>query len=625
MEVGKNNGGISAEGNDLDWRVIDDCLTKPDEAYQALEILRPEMFEDQDARNIFNAIKSIHESGDPAEWATVFDWLDSRQMITQNVVTCMHSARDTPRLATPIEFYANKLAERFKKRVAREILQEHSAQLRNGAQLNETIQNLDAKLASLRFNRKRKESPELEPFSHFPVEKLPGVLADFVQAVSASVGCDPVFVVLPMLATLASAIGNTRRLSIKRGWTAPPILWCAVIGESGTQKSPAMRAALKPIERRQQEQMALFHAQLAEYKSAIRSYRQALRKSASDDLEEPEKPLCIRTIVKDATIESLVPILADNWRGVLLARDELAGWFGGFDRYSGRGAASADAAHWLSIYNAESVHVDRKTGDVPSLYVPHPAVCICGSIQPGILRRALSAEHRENGLAARLLMACPPTRPKKWRDETVSQVIEDRYEDVLDGLYLLQPDTGADGKKKSGVIQLSPDARRVFVDFDNDHGEEHAELTGELAAASAKLEEIPARLALVIHCVRQVAGESVDPWECDEDTMSAAVAITHWFKRETRRVYCMLKETPEDQQKRQLAEWIRQRGGVVRSRDVLNGRRDVTSSRDAELSLQALVKDGYGTWRAVPPSPRGGAATREFVLAESCLQSAQPT
>ena len=71
----------------------------------------------------------------------------------------------------------------------------------------------------------------------------------------------------------------------------------------------------------------------------------------------------------------LAPILLANPRGLLMARDELAGWIGSFDRYSG-GKGGADAAHWLSMHNGESVTVDRKTGRPRTIHVPSAAVSI---------------------------------------------------------------------------------------------------------------------------------------------------------------------------------------------------------------------------------------------------------
>lgn len=311
-----------------------------------------------------------------------------------------------------------------------------------------------------------------------------------------------------------------------------------------------------------------------------------------------------------------MPILQQNPRGVLLARDELVGWIGSFDKYSSKGSASADVAHWLSIYNAENVIVDRKTGDRTTMFVPHAAVSVCGSIQPGILNRVLASEHRENGLAARLLMTYPPRQPKTWRDEDIPGRIEDRWSTLLGELFALQHDTGADGKPKSALVKLSDDAQALYRDFVNEHGTEQFGMTGDLAAAWSKLEEIPARIALLLHCVRQASGEPVDPWQCDAQSMQAALELAQWFKNETQRIYRLLTVSPAERRLQQVAEWIERRGGIVRPRDLVTGRRDVSSADEADWLIQELVTAGFGERRYVQSGERGGRPTVEFRLFE---------
>src|SRR3970282_2004204 len=104
--------------------------------------------------------------------------------------------------------------------------------------------------------------------------------------------------------------------------------------------------------------------------------------------EQPMSPEADRCVVSDTTVEALAPLLLANPRGLLLARDELAGWIGSFDRYAG-GKGGADPAHWLSIHNGESIVMDRKTGIRPTIFVPQAYVSVCGGIQPAILHRAL--------------------------------------------------------------------------------------------------------------------------------------------------------------------------------------------------------------------------------------------
>ncbi len=73
----------------------------------------------------------------------------------------------------------------------------------------------------------------------FPLAALPQPMRDYVDACSSAIDCDPAYIGLPLLAAKAAAIGNTRRIRLKRSWTEPAILWGAIVGESGTAKSPA--------------------------------------------------------------------------------------------------------------------------------------------------------------------------------------------------------------------------------------------------------------------------------------------------------------------------------------------------------------------------------------------------
>ncbi len=59
------------------------------------------------------------------------------------------------------------------------------------------------------------------------------------------------------------------------------------------------------------------------------------QKTADDPPEKPETPQAERCVVSDTTVEALAPLLLANPRGLLLARDKLAGWIGSFDRYAG--------------------------------------------------------------------------------------------------------------------------------------------------------------------------------------------------------------------------------------------------------------------------------------------------
>ena len=451
-------------------------------------------------------------------------------------------------------------------------------------------------------------------FTPFPIDELPETLGKLVDEGAQAIGCDASFIALPVLSVCASAIGGSRQLRVKRSWNVPSILWTVVLGESGSQKTPAFKLAVQPVKDRQKKHQRAFEKRMVEYAGESKDYvaYEKARTGKKGDpsaprREEPNRPILQRCIVSDATIEAMAPILSDNPRGVLVGRDELSGWIGGFDRYSSKGSATSEVQKWLEIYGAENIFIDRKSADAPSIMVDRPHVSICGGIQPGILARCLTDEHKENGLQSRLLMAYPPRQPKRWRDEDVSEETMDAYDELINGLFSLDPQMGVDGEESLTVL-LDAAAKVLYVDFVNKHGEEQASMNGHLASQWSKLEEIPARLALVFHCVKGVGtNESgVGTWDAkvDFETMASAIRVTEWFKAETLRINRVLAGGTQLSEDAQLAEWIKTQGGSITARDLCRNRRNIASSADAEKGLMRLVQGGLGEWEPTGTSRR---------------------
>jgi hypothetical protein len=451
-----------------------------------------------------------------------------------------------------------------------------------------------------------------QDYTPFPVENLPDVLRIFCTEVSAAVGCDLAFVALPVLAVCAAAIGRSRQLRIKSGWFVPSLLWTLIVGESGTQKSPPVRMATKPFKDLQSEQAESYQRELAAYLDESAAYKTALKRwnqtQEGDKPVEPVQPSRPRCLVQDSTIEALAPILKDNERGVLMARDELAGWLASFDRYaSGKGKSSGDVPKWLEIYNCEPMVIDRKTGDSPFLYVKGPSASICGGIQPDILASCMTDEHKSSGLESRILMAYPPRRPKQWHDEELSDQTMKAYSDTITELFSLGMTSDVSGNLIPATLKLSTGALNLFKAFVNSNGAEQQALHGHLASQWSKLEEIPARLAIVLHCVHQVTTGVDDAFVVGERTMQEAIQLTEWFKSEVLRIKSALSESEDIREARHLIEWIRSKGGRITARDLCRNRRDIESTEQADLQLIHLVSIGAGNWEGIHKS-------REFIL-----------
>lgn len=424
-------------------------------------------------------------------------------------------------------------------------------------------------------------------FVPFPIEELPHVMACFVQEGSQAIGCDPSFVALPLLVALGAMIGDSRRLRIKQSWLVPPIIWAANVGRSGTVKSPALDLV----------------------SDLVREVEKIARRELSDS-EDKDK---FRIIVADATLEALAGIFADNSRGLLGLFDELGTFLGSFDRYKGS-KAGGDVQQFLSMFGARALRVDRKGGDKKTIFVERAALGICGNIPPKTLRQFIGVEHKDNGLLQRFLFAYPSFKARRWTDADVADVTVDAMRDLMLKLHQLRWGVTGNGEPVPIVVELSPEAKQRFIEYFNQHNELQAGLDDALGAAFSKLEEYATRLALVIHLCRVASGDDVEDLVLDAASMESGIILARWFANETRRIYGVLERTKDEDERAELADWIRRQGGSITPRELQSNHRKFRSPGAAETALEALVKNGFGFWETVASSSKGGRPTRRFCL-----------
>ncbi len=455
------------------------------------------------------------------------------------------------------------------------------------------------------FNAPRTiEPPERSVYMPFPVDAFPDPLRSFVSEAGAAINCDPSFVALPLLSALASAIGNTHVAEIKRGYQAPSILWTAIIGESGTAKSPAMKAAVRPLREIQTRALTAHLEEVKAWEPEHQRWEVEMAKwkrkpGSAPPPPEPERPICSRWIVSDTTVEALAPLLRDNPRGLLMAHDELSGWIGSFDRYvKGKGG---DVAHWLSIHDASSLMVDRKTSG--TLIVPRASVSVTGGIQPGALKRALGKALIENGLAMRILFAHPPRRVREYTDAEVSERATAEVARVFDRLIALQGESVEGDVLKPRALRMSAEAMGLWEKYVNANGRAQAEHTGAIASVYSKLESAAARIALIVELVEagNVAnGASVTvtsgATEISASSLESGITLARWFTHEAIRVFQYLDETEEDTEIRTITDWIAQRDGNVSVREITRGFRRYRRRDDAKAVAEKLVSKGFARW-----------------------------
>ena len=92
------------------------------------------------------------------------------------------------------------------------------------------------------------------------------------------------------------------------------------------------------------------------------------------ELEETK----VTEMTQDATVEKLGELLQENPRGMLVSRDELAGWLRTMDKPGREG----DRDFYLEGWNGSGGYTLDRIGR-GTVHIPAVTLSICGGIQPG--------------------------------------------------------------------------------------------------------------------------------------------------------------------------------------------------------------------------------------------------
>jgi Protein of unknown function (DUF3987) len=412
-------------------------------------------------------------------------------------------------------------------------------------------------LAVLRLHRR--------PAPPLPVAVLGPSWATWVANAAEAAACPVDYVVAPLLASASALIGNARWPQATAGWSEPPHLWLGSVGDSGAGKSPGadclMRSVLPQIEAKMAEE---FPDELREWRAAaevqaakIETWKAEVRTAAKAgkapplaplalDVTEPQQP---RLRQNDTTIEKLAELLATAApKGLLLIRDELAGWIGGMNAYN-----DAGRSFWVEAYGGRPYRVERKKHPEP-IVVQRLAIAVHGGTQPDKL--AALMRDADDGLLSRFLWCWPEPILFKL-GETPPQAPW-----AIGALEKLRElDLHRQGETPEPLmVLLSAEAGPLLVTFAQEMQERQVAAGGLLCSAYGKARGHALRLALVLEFL----------WWCGEDGIAspptdisvravtaAAHLLTDYFAPMAERVYGDAAIPPADRNATTLARWIR--------------------------------------------------------------------
>ena len=189
----------------------------------------------------------------------------------------------------------------------------------------------------------------------------------------------------------------------------------------------------------------------------------------------------------------------------------------------------------------------------------------------------------------------PPQRRKRWRDADISRRTSDSCTSMLKRLQTLRHDADELGNPIPVDVRMTPDARRAWIAFYNEHAKRQEDTRdGDLAAAFSKLEGYAARLALLCHYVSWAAWPEHDDDTVGLESFAAGVTLAEWFCDETERLYGVFAESAQDRERRKLAEFIRARGGKMTARQLMRSGPCFKTAADAKAALDELTQVGLG-------------------------------
>lgn len=452
-----------------------------------------------------------------------------------------------------------------------------------------------------------------------------GSWGNWVATAAKAANAPADYVAGSLLSATAACIGNTRRALAGPDWREPCVLWFGLIGDPSCGKSPAMEAVLRAVRRIETEEAESFKPQLQDYEARVarvqvdleiwKAEAQRSRKNGNDlppkpGLEAP--PVPPRIICQDSTVEALGQILQGNPRGLLMVRDELAGWMAGMTRYDRSGASRA---FFIEAYGARSFTIDRKSS--PPLHIPHLAVSVVGGMQPD---RFLSqiAKTDDDGLAARFLWVWP--QPVAFEQPEHAPDLH-RLQDALKRLRAL-PMAGLEPVE----LPLQRDAAAILYEFAGKQQNSIAHASGLLKSWRGKARGTVVRLALTLeHLFWAWDGQGQPPTHVSPKAVANAAALyENYFDPMAARVFIDTERPLEQRHAGAIARYLRdERLSEFTIRNLYKDWRvgGLRESKPTKAAVEVLVQAGFARKARVRSGGARGKGQDRYEVNESVWDS----
>ena len=412
---------------------------------------------------------------------------------------------------------------------------------------NEDLTPITSGVVQKHFKKLQKnvETEQQAKQNPFPIEVFPEPIQEIITATNESLNFPIDFIGASILYAISVSIGNTYRAEIMRGYEQNAVLYLAIVGRPGTNKTHPLKWAMKPIEQRDTLKFQDYQKKKQEYDTIAALTKKEREQQGYD---EPVKPIWEQYLISDITPEALVSVHSCNKRGLGVNVDELASWFKNFNRYN----KGSEQEFWLSVWSGNTVKVNRKTSD--QYNIPVPFISVAGTIQPGILNE-LAKNRTENGFLDRLLFVVPDNLKKEyWSETELNPSIVENWQTIISNLLDVPIIQDENNTPKPKILRFTADAKQLLFEWQQDltdqsNKPENVAITG----INAKMEMYAVRLALILQMIRYACNEDNNQ-AVGIEAVQGALKLVEYFKRTAIKVHSIvnnaspLDKLPTDRQ-----------------------------------------------------------------------------
>jgi len=405
----------------------------------------------------------------------------------------------------------------------------------------------------------------------FPLDALPGVLREYVEAVAETTEVPVDLVAISAIGVCSASIRGKAYVKVGSTHEEELCFFMLPLMPSGYRKSQALRKLSRPIYNFQD---GLEQGNLAENKklaSKIRQYKREiarkeldikkahgdklLRESLEADIDKLEEhmPKIIpkpQLIAGDITPESLAVKMAQAEGNAMCVVSAEGRFFANISGIYNSGKPNLDIC--LQSYDGERIIINRKgqasqaddTGrDAGEVSIKRPNLNFVTIVQPAILRDMLQIRaFRELGFIGRCTFVYHPTPEigDEYEDVPIDPFIAHSYEMMLSQLLNIKPLATEEEPEKCYEINLDGPGLEVWKEFYKNMNARRRTDLAPFDEWAAKHAGRAARIAGVLHLVKHATDsvygmggtayfeETAASTPISADTMREAVAIAEY-------------------------------------------------------------------------------------------------